>query len=160
MYCAPLVGVLAHRAILQVFLDQQHLRPAALESHDPPRAKLPAVQPNIIRPHARRKPALVEKLAPPLVNLQPQLPLLRIPIKVEIPRQLLRPRRLLFNRCRLPRFRTRSRCFLPHRRRLSRFGPPPCRPASAPAINKTPIQAFAISHAPNLPNGFTSETEA
>src|SRR5258708_22524025 len=103
MYCAPFIGVVAHRAILQVFLDEQHLRPAALESHDPPRAKLPAVQPNIIRPHARRKPALVKKITPPLVDFQPQLPLLRIPVQIEITSQLLRPRRLLCNRSRLPR---------------------------------------------------------
>src|SRR6267154_1186737 len=99
---APFVGVVAHRAILQVFLNKQHLRPAPLKPYDACCPQLPAVQPNVIRPHARRKPALVKELAPPLVDLQPQLPLLRIPIKIEVPRKLLRPRRLLRNRSRLP----------------------------------------------------------
>ncbi len=115
---SPFVGIVAHRAVFEVFLNQQHLRAAALKSHNARSAKLPPVQPDIIRPDPRRKPALVKKFAPPLINFQPQLPLLCIPVKVEIPSKPLRTRRLLRNRRSLRGFRPR----LSARRRNKRCG--------------------------------------
>ena len=92
---AAFVGVLAHRAVIEIFLDEQDLRAAALEAHDARRAKLAAVQPNIIRTDARRKPALVEEFAVPLVDFEPQLALLGVPVEIEITGKLLRPRGFL-----------------------------------------------------------------
>src|SRR6266853_1409033 len=125
MHRATFVGVAAYSPVFEIFLEQQRLRPAALESHDAPRAKLPAVQPDVIRAHTRRKPALVKKFAPPLVNLQPQLPLFRIPIQVEITRQLLRPRRLLRNRRRLPRLGPPPSTMRRHQRTRHQQNTPP-----------------------------------
>src|SRR5262249_15240262 len=62
---------------------QQHLGPAPLEADDPRCAQLPAVQTDVVRTHARRQAALVEKLRVPLVDFQPQLAGLRVPIQIE-----------------------------------------------------------------------------
>src|SRR3982074_3919341 len=75
---AAFVRVVAHRAVLKIFLEEQHFRAAAFKTHDARRSQLPAVQPDVVRTDPRRKPALVEKFASPLVDFQPQLPLLGI----------------------------------------------------------------------------------
>ena len=152
---APLVRIIAHRAVFQILLHQQHLRPAAVKPHDARRAQLPAVQPDVVRSNPRRQPALVQKLRSPLVNLQPNLPLLRIPVQVEVPRQLLHPRRPLPNRR-----RTRSASL--RRPLLQRL----CFSlASSPAARRSKHRAHpqntepSLRHVrpPNLPNGFTTE---
>ena len=114
---APFVGIVAHCAVFEVFLDQQYLRPAPLEAHDACPSQLPAVQSNVIRTDPRRKPALVKKFAAPLVNFQPQFSLLRIPVEIEVTGQFLRPRSFLRDRGRLRRFRPRPNA---HRRRKRR----------------------------------------
>ena len=103
------VGVIAHRPVIKVFLNEQDLRAAALKAHDARRAKLPTVQPNIIRTDPRRKPALVQKFAAPFVDFEPELPLLCIPVKVEITRKFLGARGFLSDRGRLRRFGPSSR---------------------------------------------------
>ncbi len=97
----PLIRIVADRAKFQIRLHQQHLRPAALEPHQMRPAQLPAVQPDVIRTNPRRQRALVQELRPPLVDLQPQLARLRVPINIEVPRYLLHRRRLFCNRRRL-----------------------------------------------------------
>src|SRR5580692_3673503 len=98
MHGTSLVGVVAHRSVIKVFLNEQDLRPAAFESHNARLAKLAAVQPDVIRTDPRGKSALVEKLRIPLVDLQPQLPLLGIPVETKIARKLQRTGSLLRNR--------------------------------------------------------------
>src|SRR5881394_255613 len=102
------VGIVAHRAVIEIFLDQQDLRAAALETHDTRRAKLAAVQSNVIRADARGKPALVKKFRAPLVDLKPQLALPGIPVQIEITGKLLRPRGFLGDGGGLGRFGPRG----------------------------------------------------
>ena len=106
MHRALFIRIIAHRAKIQILFNQQNLRPTPFEPHNPRRAQLPAIQSNVVRTNSRRQSALVQKLRVPLINLQPQLPGLRIPIQIEIARQLLRVLGLLRNAAAL---RTRSR---------------------------------------------------
>ena len=101
-----LVRIARHRTIIQIRLDQQNLRPDPLKPHDARLAHLPAVQPDVVRPDSRRQRRLIQKLRAPLIDLQPNLPRLRVPIKIEISRQLRRILRLLRDaRCRRRRIR-------------------------------------------------------
>src|SRR5882724_1025294 len=109
---AAFIDVVAHRAVVEILLDEKNLRTAAFKANNARRAKLAAVQADVVRTDSRGQPALVEKFRPPFVDLQPQLALHCVPIEVEIPRQFLCPRSLLRNR-----------------RSLHRLGPAPSKPS-------------------------------
>src|SRR5262249_5871618 len=102
---AALVCIVANRAIVEILMNQQHFWPAAVEADDARSPELAAVQSDVVRSDSCGKSALVEKLGVPLVDFQPQLPLLGIPVEVEIAGQFLHPRRLFCNCERLCRIR-------------------------------------------------------
>ncbi len=156
---APFVLIVAYRAIVQVRLDQQHLRPAALKAHDARRAQLPAVQPDIVRANPRRQRALIQKFSAPLVDLQPKLPSFGVPIQVEVARQLLRPSRLLGDRGGNLRFLSATTRARARSSAQVGAGPEPgvdAAPSKAPTINAS--KTFDIFHASEFTRCTTEET--
>src|SRR5579859_1488039 len=98
---AALVGVVADGPVFEIFLDEQNLGPAAFEAHDAGSAELAAVKADVVRTDARGQPALVKELRAPLVDFEPQLALLRVPVEIEIACELLRAGGLFTNGRRL-----------------------------------------------------------
>ncbi len=82
----PRLGrVVAHGAEPVVGLDQQRLRAVALEPDDPGRAELVAVDADVVRPHPGRHRHHVDQLLAGPRDLQPQLPLARVPVERQEP---------------------------------------------------------------------------
>src|SRR5690349_22815186 len=98
---AALVGVVADGTVFQIFLNEQNLGSAAFEAHDAGSPELAAVKPDVVRANARGQAALVKELRAPLVDFEPQLALLRVPVEIEIARELLRAGGLFTNGRRL-----------------------------------------------------------
>ena len=78
------IGIIGDRAIVQIRLDQQHFGADALKAHDARGAQLAAVEADVIGADAGGQGSLVEKFGVPLVDFQPELARLGIPIEVEV----------------------------------------------------------------------------
>ncbi len=105
-----LIHVVGHRAIAEILLNEENFRPAALEPDDGRFAELAAVEADVIRADARREPALVEEFRLPLIDFEPQLTLLGVPIQIEIAGKLLRAGDFFGDRRRLGRGRLARWC--------------------------------------------------
>ena len=90
---APLVRVGAVRAEGVVGLHHHHARPDPLELDDASLAGLPAIEPDVVRPQARREAGRVEHLGVELVDLHPERPGLVVPVERHVAVELLEPRR-------------------------------------------------------------------
>src|SRR5688572_26803585 len=79
----PFIRVIAVRAKTIIRRDEQHAWSTAIETHDRAVAELTAIESDVVRADARGQRLDVQKLAVPLVDLEPDLSGLRVPVKSE-----------------------------------------------------------------------------
>ena len=85
----PLIGVIAVSAECVVLSDQQNARTRAFEAHDIGLTKLPSIQTNVIRADASGQRFDIKKFRIPLIDLEPNLSRLRVPVERKVSGKLL-----------------------------------------------------------------------
>src|SRR5689334_17238185 len=97
-HCVTFVRVVGDGAKIIVRRDEQHAWTTAIEAHDRAGAELTAIESDVVRTDAGGQGFNVEKLAVPLVDLEPDLARLRVPVEGEEAGKLLHAFHLVCDR--------------------------------------------------------------
>ena len=81
--------VLADRAVIEIFLDEQDFGAAAFKADDAGGTELATVEADVIVADAGGEAALVEEFSVPFVDFEPEFALPGVPVEVEVAGEFL-----------------------------------------------------------------------